>query len=152
SLPTKDNGRGASPPWPQWLGRAASSDVCLRCATQRHRAWPRRAQARACSPRSQKKTRERAMPYLVRWAASCCSPRKQQLKTYSDAASVKQFTHLNEQFLDDRAPGGVPSGPAKKETPLRAGLRIRGFQLQWPCASLVWPFYDRLRAALCLSG
>src|SRR5215831_11527932 len=60
--------------------------VCLRCATQGHRAWPRRAQAGACSPRSRTKTRNRAAPYLVRWAAaavtdcSCHSPRRQQLK------------------------------------------------------------------------
>src|SRR5215469_6313796 len=57
-----------------------------RCATQGHRAWPRCAQAGACRPRSRTKTRERAAPYLVRWAAaavtdcSCGSPRRQQLK------------------------------------------------------------------------
>ena len=60
SLPSKDTGRGVSP--------------------------PRRAQAGACSPRSRTKTRNRAAPYLVRWAAaavtdcSCHSPRRQQLK------------------------------------------------------------------------
>src|SRR5262249_12975035 len=34
----------------------------------------------------------------------------------------------------------------QKRTPLRAGLRIRGFQLQQPCLRLVCPFCDRLRA------
>src|SRR5215470_12560693 len=65
------------------LQRAAGP---YRCATQGHQAWARRAQAGACSPRSRTKTRERAVPYLVRWAAatataataatdcSCCSP------------------------------------------------------------------------------
>src|SRR5262245_20192668 len=43
---------------------------------------------------------------------------------------------------------GVPSGSAKERAPLRtrAGLRIRGFQLQQPCLRLVCPFCDRLRA------
>jgi hypothetical protein len=35
---------------------------------------------------------------------------------------------------------------ATEKAPLRAGLRIRGFQLQQLCLRLVWPFYDRLRA------
>src|SRR6516164_4855092 len=71
------------------LQRAAGP---YRCATRGHRAWPRRAQAGACSPRSRAKTRDRAAPYLVRWAAaavtdcSCCfPPRRQQLKKHCDA-------------------------------------------------------------------
>ena len=101
-IATRLGGGGPSKPttFPLLLW-ARNSPRVTRPGWQQHRT-----QAGACSPRSRTKTRNRAAPYLVRWAAadvtdcSCHSPRRQQLKnTVTRCRGCEcEVVHTSRQF------------------------------------------------------